>query len=351
MNTWAYVMLGVFLLATVLWMLWLWLREARIEEITLPNTAVLGVFIALSVGTALYVFVGYQTGTKQLLENRTAYAELAEHLSQGGELSGEEANEYFKTNDDVLQFALVLQNRLAMQPTSAGWQMLSNIYANLGAFEQAKQAGYSALELENSVDNKLWLAQVALQENEGALNAESFNHLQTVLREEPEHNGAWLTLAMAATEAKEYDLAEEAWQVLHDRNSDNAETQSLFQRSIEFVREQRATHEEFTRIQVRVEAPDDIAAGGSLFVYLRHEGSAGQPLAARRVLANKLPMTITFASEDWLGPYPQKEANDIVIGARYNPSGSSNVSDAGISSPVVPWQKGEITVVTLPKGE
>jgi|GEM_PF-439741 len=351
MSALAYVMLGVFILAVMLWMLWLWLREARIEQIKLPAIAVLGVLVAVVFGGALYAFLGYQTGTKELLDNRAMYAELADHLSQGGELSGEEAAEHFTTNDDVLQFALVLQNRLATQPTSSGWQMLSNIYANLGAFEQAKQAGYAALELENSHDNKLWLAQVALQENEGALNAEAFNHIQAVLREAPEHNGAWLTLAMAATEAKEYDLAEEAWQVLYDRNQDNAETRRLFERSLEFVQEQRGTHELFNNIEVRVEAEGDVAPGGSLFVYLRHEGSAGQPLAARRVLANKLPMTVTFSSDDWLGPYPTKDVDDLVVGARYNPSGSRNVSDAGITSPTVPWHQGETAVVTLAEEE
>src|SRR5699024_897091 len=142
MSALAYVMLGGVILAGMLWMLWLWLREARIEQLKLPAIAVLGVLVAVVFGGALYAVLGYQTVTKELLDNRAMYAEVADHLSQGGELSGEAAAGHFSTNDDVLQFALVLQNRLATQPSSSGWQMLRNIYAKLGAFEEGKQAGY-----------------------------------------------------------------------------------------------------------------------------------------------------------------------------------------------------------------
>src|SRR5699024_10977433 len=279
------------------------------------------------------------------------YAELADRLSAGGELAEDEVGEYFQTNEDVMHFALVLQNRMAQKPTAAGWLMLSNIYANMGAFEQAKEAGYAAFAHDDSLDNQMWLAQIALQENGGALNAEAFMHIRSVIHAAPERNNAWLTLAMAATEAKDYDLAEEAWLELYRRNKGNVETEALFERSLQHVREQREIHAKYSQIQVRVEADATIAAGGSLFVFLRYEGSAGQPLAARRVLASKLPMTVTINRSDWLSDYPNENSPNVVVGARYNQSASRNVSDAAIVTEMMPWRQGDVTVVTLQEAQ
>src|SRR5699024_9421761 len=267
----AYVMPVLFLLAVGLWMLWRWLREARLQSFQLPKAAVWGVLVALALGAGLYAFVGYQQGTKELLESRSFYAAVADGLSAGGELAEDEVGDYFQTNEDVMHFALLLPNRMAQKPTAAGWLMLSNIYANMGAFEQAKEAGYAAFAHDDSLDNQMWLAQIALQENGGALNAEAFMHIRSVINAAPERNNAWLTLAMAATEAKDYDLAEEAWLELYRRNKGNVETEALFERSLQHVREQREIHAKYSQIQVRVEADETIAAGGSLFVFLRYE--------------------------------------------------------------------------------
>src|SRR5690606_19396562 len=79
-----------------------------------------------------------------------------------------------------------------------------------------------------------------------------------------------------------------------------------------------------------VRAPE-LPDGGTLFVFLRPEGGSGQPLAARRVLVDAFPVTVTLRAEDWLQNYPE-QADTLRVAARYTPAPGASVDQAGLSS-------------------
>lgn len=333
-----------FLLAMGLWLLWFFIRESRSEQTPTTATAIVALVLGLGLGVFLYWSTGYKEGTLGLLEDRLTLAEEVDKVIDG-------QGSIFDDREKTWAMARLLQHRLINRPSAAGWLELSQFMQMSQAIPMAKEAAENALALEDDVDGRLWMAQLALEENQGALNQEAYGHLHVALLKEPEHDGAWLMLAMAATEAGEYDLAEDAWKSLLSRHQADDNTRALLERSLAFVQEQKELTGSMRSLTVEVEAQEGISRGGTLFVYVRREGSTGQPLAARRVLVNRFPVTVELSSGDWLSRYVDPADETLVVGARYSRSASTDVSDAQFISDVKPWPSDDALALTLKKAE
>ncbi|HAM76284.1 MAG TPA: cytochrome C biogenesis protein, partial [Alcanivorax sp.] len=59
--------------------------------------------------------------------------------------------------------------------------------------------------------------------------------------------------------------------------------------------------------------------------------SGGQPLAARRVLAESFPIQVTLRPGDWLQAYPA-ELDQLRVAARYTPAPGSSVDQANLNA-------------------
>lgn len=320
-----------FFLGVGLWLFWFFVRESRLENTPVTATAALTLLLGLGLGVFLYWSSGYEEGTLGLLEDRLALNEQVEEVLQG-------KASIFDDREQTWAMARLLQQRLINAPSVNGWYELSQFFQMSQALPMAKEAAEEALKIEDTVDIRLWLAQLALEEQQGALNQEAYGHLHVALLKEPEHDGAWLMLAMAATEAGEYDMAEDAWQSLLERHQADDNTRALLERSLAFVQEQRDLSGSVKTLSVEVEAEEGVSRGGTLFVYVRHKDSAGQPLAARRMLVNQFPVTVDITANDWLSSYVDPEDAELVVGARYSRSASTDVADAQFISETVPWE-------------
>jgi len=333
-----------FLLGVGMWLLWFYIRESRLQNTPATATALLTLVVGLGLGVFLYWSSGYEKGTLGLLEDRLTYNEKVGEVIQG-------KASIFDDREHTWALARLLQQRLINTPSAHGWYELSQFFQISEATPMAKEAAEAALKLDDTVDARLWMAQLALEEQGGALNQEAYGHLHVALIKEPEHDGAWLMLAMAATEAGEYDLAEEAWNSLLERHQADDNTRALLERSLAFVKEQKELAGSVRTLAVEIEADEGVSRGGTLFVFVRHKGSVGQPLAARRLLVNQFPVAVEITANDWLGSYVDPANAELVVGARYSRSASTDVADAQFISETMAWESDDIVQLKIARAK
>ncbi len=328
-----FVSLAVIALASMFWWLWLWRRESSRVDAPAPRSMwALAVLLPL-LGSGLYLGFGYDERTGDWLKDHRELRPLVAELAAGRAPAELEA--------DIPQgrIARVLQREMARSPTAEGWYALGLLFGEMEAPEVASQAARRALELEPSVHTRMLLARSLIAKEQGALTSESRRLLEQVLREHPDHDGAWMLLGMGATNAGDHALAARAWENMLERH-EGGRAKPVLERSLAFARSQQAMQERFDGKEITVEAGEDLRAGGSLFVYLQREGGSGQPLAARQVLAERFPVTVELRREDWLQRYPDED-EPIEAGARYSPAAGSGVDGAEYRAVPEPLEPGE----------
>lgn len=306
----------------------LWRRECRRADVPVrPYVFWLPALLGL-IAAVVFVGVGMPAGAIKLLHDIHTYQPQAEQLIAGAPLE-----KLGKEQLPLLGLIHALQAELADHPSAAGWQSLSQLYSQLteqtelDASDMAVTTAKRALALApNAAEQQLRVAQVLIEANGGKLNDAAKQQLDKVLQQHPQFDGAWLMQAMAAAKAGDYALAETSFAALlahhpHDKASE------LLQKSLEKVKKEgrRAAH--FAHIEVRVTAgkADPAPTGGTLFVFVQLAGASGKPLAAKRVLLDKLPLTLRLTAGDWLGAFPAVDAK-LVVGGRYAKGAGASVA-------------------------
>lgn len=291
------------------------------------SQALLIPFFVGVLGVVGYGFIGLNPLTPEWVAQQQAYREQAQTL-----LAGDVPEQSSDISPDVL--VRVLQNQLTRAPSVEGWQTLAMFYDHLGAPAQSADAARRGLLIDDQQpDLHLLLAKSLISEADGKLTEASRSALEETLVLVPEHDGAQMMLAMAATRAGDFPLAEQAWQALLTRHR-GAESEQWLQMGLAKTREAAANAERYGRIAAQVDA-EDLSAGGTLFVFVREKGVAGQPLAAKRVLASQFPLTVSLAAENWLQDYPD-DTRELVIGARYTPLAGQGVDQAAVRTETQP---------------
>lgn len=333
------VLLVVLALGTALWLLWLWQREARRAGARLsPGWLAAGLLVP-ALGALVYLAFGFQRDTLEWVADYHTLRPAARELAAGQPPQG--------LDETVSPAALtrVLQRQLAMTPTADGWYALGLLYGELQAPAMSVLSARKALASDpDLIPARLLLAQSLVDEAEGQLTDEAREVLDSVLAAQPEHDGAWMLLGMAASQSRDYALAADAWRELLSRHADS-EAGDVLRRSLAFAEAQQAQAGRFAEVSVTV-AATDVLPGGSLFVFLQREGGAGQPLAARRVLAEQFPVTVRLRQGDWLQPFPDADTA-VVVGARYSPSAAAGVDQAALAAPLRPFTPGETATLQL----
>lgn len=317
----------------------LWWRETRQAGAAVSPSGLALPLLVVALAGLGYVTLGLDPDTRAWLADQREYAEIAERVIHG-EVPGEQDQ-----NISAAGLARVLQARLARKPSAEGWYTLGLLYDQLGAPAQVQEAAGRALALTpDNTAARLLLARGLIEQAQGRLTDEAQAQIQTVLNANPNHDGAWMLQAMAAGQAHRYQLAADSWRALLARHSEG-EAGDLIRQGLARAEQQMASAARFDDLSVKVEAPA-LPAGGTLFVFLQREGAGGQPLAARRVLVDAFPTTVTVRREDWLQAYPQ-DAATVRVAARYTPSPGSNVAQAGLRSASQPIRPGGAPAATL----
>ena len=334
-----FVILPLVLLLAVLVCFGLWRRERRRagEPVSWHGLA-LPLLVVVLAGLG-YLSLGLHPETANWLAEQNRYDDVAQRVIRGEGPS--------EDDHDISAQALtrVLQSRLARDPSQPGWYTLGLLYDQLGAPAQAQEAARRALALDPDDDGaRLLLARGIIAQNQGRLTDEADAQIQRVLDDQPQHDGALMLRAMAATEARRFDLAAQSWRALLARHGDG-EAGRLIRQGLARAEEQKVRGEKLDNLSVTVDAPD-LPDGGTLFVFLRRQGDSGQPLAARRVLVESFPVTVTLRPADWLQSYPEN-LDVLRVAARYTPAPGSNVELARLGTEPVPLALGESPAARL----
>ena len=316
---WILLLWVVLIAVLLLGMLW---RQLRAPDASMRTLVV--VPFAVVAGLTCYWFFGRHPATGEWLREYADNKDAVRSMIAGTPEPGAE-----QVSPPVL--ARVLQRELAMAPTAEGWYALSIIYGEMQAPAVAVTAARKAVQMAPDEDTpKLLLARGLITENQGRLVPEAHELIDDVLSRQPQHDGAWMMLAMAAMASSDYELALTALDELLARHSDGDAGNQLRK-----VREQAASMQKnqawLSGLSVTVEAAQGITPGGTLFVFLRRPGESGQPLAAVRVLADHFPLTIKVGPENWLQA-PPAPGTPLVAGARYAMAPGQGVDQAGVTA-------------------
>ncbi|MCK0153006.1 cytochrome C biogenesis protein [Alcanivorax sp. S6407] len=324
------------LLGASLW--WQWRREAR--RAGRPTSGGIGIpLIVMVLAVAGYLLVGKNEHTVAWLEHQESYGDAARAIVAG------RAPDMAAAEIPAGAMARVLQSQLSRTPSATGWFALGSLYDQLGAPAQTEEAARKSLALDpQSTTSHLLLARALIEKAGGKLNEPAREEIQWVLDREPTHDGAWMLLTMSADRAGQFDVAISGWESLLSRH-ENGETGDLLRRGLENSRMQKARQGVFASLSAEVSG-NNLPAGGTLFVYIREQGSSGQPLAARRQVVPAFPATVSLSAENWLQAYPSEDT-DLVIGARYTPAPGAAVDQAMIGAGPVPLSLPQQTPVSL----
>ena len=333
-----WVLMLLLALICLLWWLVLWKRESRVLGSALPSRLMLIGLLLPLLGAGLYLGMGYDPETPSWLRDRAALSDIADEL-----IAGEAPDNLGEVSPGSL--ARVLQGRLHRNPSAAGWYALGLLYSEMEVAALAAESARRAVALDGErIEPRMLLAQSLVEEADGRLTNEAREVLESVLEMRADHDGAWMLLGMSAANVGDYDLAIRAWESLISRHGES-EVGPLLQRSLRFARDQQAARERFAGQGARVEA-EGIRPGGTLFVSLRRVGQAGQPLAARRILAERFPIEVSLRPQDWLQPYPQGDV-ELEMTARYSPSAAMGVEGAEIRSQPETVEAGSFVTLKL----
>lgn len=336
---WVSLLLVGTVVVIILLLALLWRRECKRTGV--PVTPAVLWFSALLglIGVAVFMTFGLPSGELRYLSDVQKYQADADQLIAGAPLDKLKDKEV-----PLLGLIHALQERLGSHPSAAGWQALSSLYVELAreagpqASAMAVAAARHALVLATDEDaSRLFLAQRLIEADSGKLNDESRSLLEQVLARHPDYDGAWLLLALSAAHSEEYPLAEHAFRTLIDHHPDDRAS-ALLKQSLAKVKEQQQKARYFAQITVTVKAGKNSSTGGTLFVSIQKQGQAGMPLAAKRVLVNRLPLTVVLERGDWLGELPDTH-EALVAGGRYAQSAAADVA-AGQALGSVPLKQG-----------
>lgn len=313
--------------ALVLW--WMWRREARRQDVALRVPAVAVVLVVVGLAVLLYIWRGQHPDTARWLSDWRAYQDFATQVVAGN------PDPELAAQVPLQSLARVLQRQLHLTPSAEGWYVLSLVYSELEAPQVSVMAARRAVEIsDKALEPRLLLARSLIEQDQGRLNDEAGELLDTILAEHPGHDGALTLLASAAMQSQDFARALPAWQALLARHGEG-EARLLLEKMVEDARHQLSAQQHYENLTVVVEAGQGIEAGGNLFVFLRRPGDVGQPLAAMRVLADRFPITVTLTPQNWLQTMPEP-GTELVAGARYSAVGGGAVEQAGESAELTP---------------
>lgn len=314
-------------LAAILLLALLWRRECRragvaVRPFVFWFPALLGLIAAMA-----FVGFGLPAGVLHLLDDIHTYQPQAQKLVAGAPLASLDAEKL-----PLLGLIHALQAELADHPSAAGWESLSRLYAQLtqqtgldaGGMAVTAAQRAQALAPEDA-GKQLLLAQALIEANGGKLNDAARQQIGQVLERHPDYDGAWLMQAMAAVQAGDYALAETSFAALLAHHPDDKASE-LLKQSLAKVRSERARADYFAHIRVTVTG-GKTPTGGTLFVFVQRQGASGKPLAAKRVLLDKLPLTLELGAGDWLGPLPETDA-PLLVGGRYATGAGASVAES-----------------------
>lgn len=319
-----------------------------------PRLASLFVVVLLPVLTfAFYYGVAAPRGLPAWWQLRVEMGPSVDKL-----MRGESPGEADAAGHTLADFVRLLQDRLQRDPHNAdGWFMLGIAYMQLEMVQQASTAFEHAWRLRpGEIRYALLYAQSRVFSNEGQLDPQSRQLLESVLAREPAHEGALLMYGLAAYRSGDNGTAvallEQLQQQRAGRNA-GAGSPVLAQVDAALVdarhRLRQAADGKVAivkaglRVKVRVDramagrySPDD-----TLYVFARALAGPPMPLAVVKRRAGELPLTLELDdSQSMLPQQPLSSVPEITVTARISRHGGPEPQPGDLEAVAVPVRQG-----------
>lgn len=246
--------------------------------------------------------------------------------------------------------------KLEVNPDNAeGWALLGRAYQAMGKFAESRDALKQALDIEpDNHDLTIEYAQALALSGDGRrIVGKPRELIETVLKDDPEHQRALWLIGISDYQAGDYDAAIAAWNrllpalppdsdIARSVRAQIADAQQLGgtspaseasgaspQNKVAASTTQedpRATAGPVLTIEVSLDAnlKDKLEFGSTLFVFARAENGPPMPLAIQRLPAGNLPVTVQL--DDSMGMLPSMKLSmfpRVVVGARISASGNA----------------------------
>lgn len=258
----------------------------------------------------------------------------------------------------LADFVRLLQDRLQRDPRNAdGWFMLGIAYMQLEMVQQASTAFEHAWRLRPEESRyALLYAQSRVFSNEGQLDPQSRQLLESVLAREPAHEGALLMYGLAAyrsgDNSRAIALLERLQQQRAGRNAGSgspvlaqvdAALADARQRLRQAADGQGAVAKAGLRVKVRVDraVAGQYSADDTLYVFARALAGPPMPLAVVKRRAGELPLTLELDdSQSMLPQQPLSSVPEITVTARISRHGSPEPQPGDLEAVAVPVRQG-----------
>lgn len=264
---------------------------------------------------------------------------------------------------DMDQAIAGLVAKLEANPDNAnGWALLGRAYQATGKFAESRDALKHAFDLEpGNHDLTVEYAQALALAGEGRrIAGESRRLIESVLKEDPDHQRALWLLGISDYQAGDYNAAITAWNrllpalpagsdIAASVRAQIAEAQSLGG-TVALTSAAPAAPATAAgpaapatdaaagpRLTVNVSLDpalrDRLDPAATLFVFARAENGPPMPLAIQRLAASALPATVTL--DDSMGMLPSMKLSmfpKLVIGARISRSGNAQAQPGDLQA-------------------
>ena len=318
-----WLFLGLVTLLVLVMLVLAWRHDLSRHGVALPAAAYIWPLSAGVLALLLYGLIGKHPQLEQWLADWHSHRDFAKQVVAG------QPDPEVAQSIPLQPLSRVLQRQLQLTPSVEGWYMLALIYRELEAPQVAAESARMAVKLDpTAIPSRLLLAQTLIEQSQ-SLPDEAESLLRTILAQQPEHDGAQTLLASGLMGRHDYQAALPLWRALLARHGNaDGEAAALLRERLARAERGALAQQYYEDIVVTV-AATNIAPGGTLFVFLRQPGDKGQPLAARRVLADRFPLTVQLSSEDWLQSPPAPET-PLLAAARYTPQPGQAVDQADL---------------------
>ncbi|HEY9030539.1 MAG TPA: hypothetical protein VIM93_04200 [Kangiella sp.] len=262
----------------------------------------------------IYFKMGAHAELEQLSEKHQSFAEL--DLVQLAEKAQ-------KKEITVLEFLTELRLRSELDPDNKEkWLQLGQIFLRFGEVEEADQAFVRAISQEPGDASRLQVAQYYLETDQQAAYQRAERHINLVLMEQPNHEGALLMQGVNQFKQQKFQAAIDYWQRLLQMREPGSQSAELMQQQIA-----RAKHklklQQTNNIRVFVDNLSDLPLQqfSKAFVIVRSY-TGGPPVAVRSVALAQLEQGVLLTPNDVMLPDVDLwQAQDVLVEIRLSVEG------------------------------
>ena len=268
-----------------------------------------------------------------------------------------------KDRDSLEKLYLALRRAADLEPNKAShWRALSAFNIQYGRTKEAIHASKMAVQLEPKNDDvRVELAQVLTRSKEEKDNRQANLILMEIVRSNPNHQGALVTLGFNAFNLGNYAVAIEAWEKLLPTRKPGSEGAKMLQQSIQVAKMKMAQtdsssvaqtsssissdaktngHENKTEVNgphlaVNISIPEsirkDLSGTESVFIFAKAVNGPPLPLAVIRTTVSQLSDTFVLSDANAMRPeFQLSKFQEVEVVGRISLSGGATAKPGDI---------------------